>query len=469
MKIFNTLQKSKVEFEPINPPYVTFYTCGPTVYDYFHIGNGRTFIMTDVIRRYLLYKNYKVKFVMNLTDIDDKIIKKANEEKITAAEVAKKYSDEFFKDIKALKIMPADFYPKATEHMTEILEMISELEKKNNAYNIDGNVFFEVKTFNEYGKLSGKNLDELEVGLRVELNEDKKNPLDFALWKKAKKGEPYWESPWGKGRPGWHIECSAMSTKHLGKTIDIHAGGNDLIFPHHENEIAQSQCAHDAQFVKYWLHFGFLNIKEEKMSKSLGNFYTARDILSKYSAEAIRMLFCQTHYRGPLNFSFDLLEASEKGVAKIQNLYDTIFEMKTNSIENANQDFNFDKYYLMFTEAMDDDFNTPQAIAVIFDFVRDFNKLISESKIISSKLLSSAEKFLNDTAVEVLGIIKLNNDSNKGDSDLTEKLISLLLDVRLKLKLEKNFALADAIRNKLSEFGVVVKDTKEGSTFKITN
>lgn len=467
MKIYNTLLKSKVDFEPINPPKVTFYTCGPTVYDFFHIGNGRTFIMTDIIRRYLIYKNYDVKFVMNLTDIDDKIIKKANEENIPAAEVAKKYSEEFFKDIKALKIKPADYYPRATEHMSEILDMISELEKKNFAYNINGNVFFEVKAFNDYGKLSGKNLDELEIGARVELNDEKKNPLDFALWKKAKEGEPYWESPWGNGRPGWHIECSVMSTKHLGKTIDIHAGGNDLIFPHHENEIAQSECAHGTEFVKYWLHFGFLNIKEEKMSKSLGNFFTARDILTKYSAEAIRMLFCQTHYRGPLNFSFDLLDASAKGVAKIQNLYDNILEISVNAKNNLNQHFDFDKYYSSFNEAMDDDFNTPQAVAIIFDFVRDFNKFLSEQSEISKTLLLSALKFLKDTAIDILGIIDDISSSSSDDELLFEKIISILLDVRIRLKQEKNYALADEIRNRLNEIGVVIKDTKEGSTYKI--
>jgi len=467
MKIYNTLLKEKVEFEPINPPFVTFYTCGPTVYDFFHIGNGRTFVMTDVIRRYLIYKNYKVKFVMNLTDIDDKIIRKANDEKISPAEVAEKYSNEFFKDIKALKVKPADFYPKATQHMQEIMQMISTLESKNKAYNVDGNVFFEVKSFSDYGKLSGKNIDELEVGARVELNEDKKDPLDFALWKKAKDGEPFWESPWGKGRPGWHIECSAMSTKHLGNTIDIHAGGNDLIFPHHENEIAQSECANDSTFVKYWLHFGFLNIKEEKMSKSLGNFYTARDILSKYSAEAVRMLFCQTHYRGPLNFSFDLLEASEKGVAKIQNLFELISEKQKYAVDSVSDEFNFDKYYSKFDEAMDDDFNTPQAVAVIFDFVKDFNKFISDSNELSMNTILSAKKFLSDTALDVFGIIDEKKDFVSSDMSFTKSLIELLIEMRLKLKQEKNYKMADEIRNRLTELGVTIKDTKEGTEFKI--
>lgn len=468
MKIYNTLTNQKEEFKPINPPQVTFYACGPTVYDFFHIGNGRTFVMTDVIRRYLIYKGYKVKFAMNLTDIDDKIIKKANSEGIPASEVAKKYSEEFFKDIDKLKIRRADIYPKATDHIKEILQMISTLESKGNAYNINGNVFFEVSKFKDYGKLSGKNLEELEIGARVELNESKKNPLDFALWKSAKVGEPYWESPWGKGRPGWHIECSAMSTKHLGETIDIHAGGNDLIFPHHENEIAQSECSHGKKFVNYWIHFGFLNIKDEKMSKSLGNFYTAREILSKYSAESVRMLFCQTHYRGPLNFSFELLEASEKGLIKLKNLADLIIQNKSsNNLLLGKSDFNFDDYYKRFEEAMDDDFNTPQAIAVIFDFIRDYNKFIIEHSALTKDFWEDGYEFLYKTAYDVLGIIDLQEKSDSEKGQFVSKLIELLLDIRIKLKSEKNYKLSDEIRNRLNELGITIKDTKDGSTYKI--
>ncbi len=275
LKLYNTLTKKVEEFIPIDPNEVRIYMCGPTVYDYFHIGNARSFVMADMVRRYLEYKGYKVKFVMNLTDVDDKIIKKANEENRKPSDVTTDYINAFFADITKLKIKKANVYPKATEHMGEIIDLIKQLEDKKFAYNKDGNVFYDVKHFSEYGKLSGKNIEDLESGARIEINEEKSNPLDFALWKKAKDGEPYWESPWGKGRPGWHIECSAMSCKHLGETFDIHAGGNDLIFPHHENEIAQSEAATGKPFVKYWLHFGFLNINEEKMSKSLGNFFTA--------------------------------------------------------------------------------------------------------------------------------------------------------------------------------------------------
>ena len=320
LSIYNTLTRKKEEFVPINPHEVKMYVCGPTVYDYFHIGNARSFIMADILRRYLEYKGYNVKYIMNLTDIDDRIIKKSIEEKIDAKLVAEKYTKAFFEDIEKLKVRRADVYPKATEHVHEIVNFIEQLEQNGFAYNVDGNVFYDVSKFKEYGKLSGKKLDELESGARVDVNEEKKNPLDFALWKKAKEGEPFWESPWGNGRPGWHIECSAMSCKHLGETFDIHAGGNDLIFPHHENEIAQSEAANRKKFVNYWIHFGFLNINNEKMSKSLGNFFTARDVLKLYSAESIRLLFGQTHYRGPLEFSDELLDSAKKGLEKFENL-----------------------------------------------------------------------------------------------------------------------------------------------------
>ncbi len=376
LKLYNTLTKQVEEFIPLNPPNVGMYICGPTVYDYFHIGNARTFIMADIIRRYLEYKGYNVKFIMNLTDIDDKIIKKSIEEKIPASEVAKKYSNAFFEDIKRLKIKPATFYPKATDNIDEILRMIKALVDSDTAYNVDGNVFYNVSSFKSYGKLSGKMIDELEAGARVEVMEEKQNPLDFALWKKSKEGEPFWQSEWGNGRPGWHIECSAMSCKHLGETFDIHAGGNDLIFPHHENEIAQSEAANKKTFVKYWMHFGFLNINKEKMSKSLGNFFTAREVLEKYSAEAIRLFFAQAHYRGPVDFSSELLDASEKGLEKFKNLQIAIDSaLKKNKTGGLNPDFNFNAFEKRFSEAMDEDFNSPQAVAVIFDFVKEVNRV----------------------------------------------------------------------------------------------
>ncbi len=466
LKLYNTLTKQVEEFIPLNPPNVGMYICGPTVYDYFHIGNARTFIMADIIRRYLEYKGYNVKFIMNLTDIDDKIIKKSIEEKIPASEVAKKYSNAFFEDIKRLKIKPATFYPKATDNIDEILRMIKALVDSDTAYNVDGNVFYNVSSFKSYGKLSGKMIDELEAGARVEVMEEKQNPLDFALWKKSKEGEPFWKSEWGNGRPGWHIECSAMSCKHLGETFDIHAGGNDLIFPHHENEIAQSEAANKKTFVKYWMHFGFLNINKEKMSKSLGNFFTAREVLEKYSAEAIRLFFAQAHYRGPVDFSSELLDASEKGLEKFKNLQIAIDSaLKKNKTGGLNPDFNFNAFEKRFSEAMDEDFNSPQAVAVIFDFVKEVNRVIAEKENLSNIFYLSVKEFLEKTAQDVLGIMSFEERELKQDSQLENELIKLLIEIRLKAKLEKNFQLADEIRKKLELLGITLKDTKEGTDF----
>jgi len=466
MLIYNTLTKKKEEFKPINPPDVSMYVCGPTIYDYFHIGNGRTFMMADVIRRYLIYKGYNVKYVMNLTDVDDKIINKANEEGVDTKEITDKYEQAFFNDIEKLKIKRADVYPKATEHIKEIEDIISKLEEKQIAYNVNGNVFYDVMRFNGYGKLSGKNIDDLESGARVEVNEEKKNPLDFALWKKAKEGEPAWESPWGEGRPGWHIECSAMSMKHLGETIDIHAGGSDLIFPHHENEIAQSEAASGHDFVKYWLHFGFLNINKEKMSKSLGNFFTTRDILSKYPAEAVRLLFVQSHYASPLNFSKELLDAAQKGAEKIANVGRIIIEgIKQNNSSGNQPQFDFGKYEKSFTDAMDDNFNTPQATSVIFDFIHDINKVISENENINSQFFVDAKKFLQSTADDVLGIVDFSElENEKVDED--DAWILEQIELRAKAKAEKNYQLADEIRNSLAEKGIILEDSKTGTTYK---
>ncbi len=463
MLIYNTFSKTKEEFIPINPPEVKFYVCGPTVYDYFHIGNARSFIMSDVIRRYLEYKGYLVNFVMNITDIDDKIINKSIETKRSTEEIANFYIEAFYEDIKKLRIKAATKNPRATESINDIIEMIKILEKKGYAYVIDGNVYYDITKFKDYGKLSGKNIDELEVGARIEVNESKRNPLDFVLWKKAKEGEPYWDSPWGKGRPGWHIECSTMSCTHLGKSIDIHAGGNDLIFPHHENEIAQSEAAHDQKFVKYWVHFGFLNIHNEKMSKSLGNFFTTREILSKYSPEAIRLFFSQTHYRGPLNFSEELLEASEKGVEKIINLAEKIeLELQKRNNEGIIPQFDFSEYYNQFEKVMDDDFNTPQATAVIFEFVKNVNKIISENERINTEFYKQVKKFLKETAENVLGIIHFEALSKKTELEsIDDKLIELLLNVRLSLKKEKNFALADFIREEFFRIVKKVQHIKE--------
>ena len=466
LKVYNTLSKKVEEFNPINPPNVGMYICGPTVYDYFHIGNARTFIMSDIVRKYLEYKGYKVNYIMNLTDIDDRIIKKSIEEKIPASEVAKKYSDAFFEDISRLRIKSANTYPKATENIDEIIAMIKNLIDNGFAYNVDGNIFYNVSSFNDYGKLSGKNIEELESGARVEIMEEKQNPLDFALWKKAKEGEPFWESEWGKGRPGWHIECSAMSCKHLGNTFDIHAGGNDLIFPHHENEIAQSEAANKQPFVKYWLHLGFLNINKEKMSKSLGNFFTARDVLDKYSAEAIRLFFSQAHYRGPVEFTDDLLDSAEKGLEKLKNIKSTIEStIQKNNTGGINPEFDIKSFEKRFTEALDDDFNTPKAVAVIFDFIKEVNRTLAEYENVNLNFYIDVKNFLNDTASNVLGIISFEEKEMKQDSLLENDLIKILIEIRLKAKKEKNFQLADDIRKKLDTLGITLKDTKEGTDF----
>ena len=467
MQLYNTITRKKEEFRPLNPPKVTMYMCGPTVYDYFHIGNARSFIMSDILRRYLQFKGYQVKFVMNLTDIEDRIIKKSIDANKSADEIAGLYSDAFFEDIKKLRVREADLYPKATLHVQEMIELIKDLEKNGSAYNVDGDVFYDVKKFSGYGKLSGKKLDELEAGARVDVNEIKHNPLDFALWKKAKPGEPSWDSPWGKGRPGWHIECSAMSTKHLGETIDIHAGGNDLIFPHHENEIAQSEGVFKKQFVQYWIHFGFLNIQNEKMSKSLGNFFTARDVLARHSAESVRLFFSQTHYGGPLNFSDELLTSAQKGVDKIINLAERIEQLLLLDNENGNvPSFNIQNFLTEFEKVMDDDLNTPQAVAVIFDFVRSANKIIDENEKLSKKSLIEMKSFLKKTAEEVLGIVHFDELKKNNQPSLEEDLLKLLVDLRETLKLEKNYKLSDEIRNRLNSLGIILADSKTGATIK---
>jgi len=463
LTIYNTLTRKKEEFRPIEKGKVSMYVCGPTVYNFFHIGNGRSFIMSDIIRRYLVYKGFNVKYVMNITDVDDRIINQSIAEKKTAKEVAEEYTTAFFEDLKKLGIKYADVHPKATEHMQEIIDVIKKLVDKSYAYNVNGNVFYDVSKFSSYGKLSGKKLDELEAGARIDINEEKKNPLDFALWKKAKTGEPYWESPWGKGRPGWHIECSAMSCKHLGETFDIHAGGNDLIFPHHENEIAQSEAATDKKFVNYWIHFGFLNINDEKMSKSLGNFFTARDIVKQFSAETIRLFFSQTHYAGPLNFSEELLLSAQKGQEKIRNLYEKLKSFK--EFGNSAEDFETESYRQRFEEAMDDDFNTPQATAVIFDFVNYANSYLANNPVPAKQFYEEALRFLNSTAVDVLGIINPGEETVKY-SDIENELIEFLIQLRLDAKKEKNFALSDKIRDGLNKLGIILQDSKDKTTYK---
>ena len=469
IKIYNTLTKEKEELVPIEPGKISMYMCGPTVYDYFHIGNARPFILFDIFRRYLKYRGFDVKFVTNLTDVDDKIIKKANEEHVSTDVVAGKYSTAFFQDTERLAIQKADAYPKATENISIIIELIKKLVKNNVAYPVNGDVFYSVTKFPGYGKLSGKNIDELESGARVEVDPRKKDPLDFALWKAAKPGEPYWDSPWGKGRPGWHIECSAMSMKHLGESFDIHAGGVDLVFPHHENEIAQSEGATGKPFVKYWMHNGFLNIEGEKMSKSLGNFFTAREIMEKYHPAVIRMFFLLKHYRSPINFSEErILEAQnalDRIITTLENIDLALAENKAaNKIESPTLSQSIEDLKQEFVNEMDDDFNTAGAMSKIFDLVKEANLILSNTQIPQDDLISlvkikgAIQEF--DSFLGILYFKETMESSIKEDA-----LMNILIDLRSKLRTEKLWKLADYVRDELDKVGIELKDHPTKTTW----
>jgi len=464
----NTLTKRKDPFKPIESGKVRMYVCGPTVYNYFHIGNARPFIIFDIARRYLEYRGYSVKYIQNFTDIDDKIIKRAHEEGKSWKEIAEKYIEAYFEDADALKIKRASFYPRATEHIKEMIEIISRLIEKGHAYIVDGDVYYDVLSFPEYGKLSGKSINELEAGARVEPDPKKKNPLDFALWKRAKEGEPYWESPWGKGRPGWHIECSAMSMKHLGETIDIHAGGEDLIFPHHENEIAQSEGATGKPFCNYWLHNGYLLINEEKMSKSLGNILTARELREKYPAEVLRMFMLSAHYRHPINFSDDTLKQAEGGQRRIQNAFLNLKEaLSASELVNpvSKEDFKFsgeiEEIKLKFEESMDDDLNTPEALASIFDLVKSINLYLGETTNPKRSILEKAINLLEGIN-DVFGIIKMDE---KLPLEVSE--IEKLIKERELARKERNWEKADSIRSFLLSKGIILEDTPAGTRWKL--
>ncbi|MCS7233444.1 MAG: cysteine--tRNA ligase [Synergistetes bacterium] len=464
----NTLTKRKEPFRTIESGKVRMYVCGPTVYNYFHIGNARPFIIFDIARRYMEYKGYVVKYVQNFTDIDDKIIKRAHEEGKTWKEIAEKYIEAYFEDADALKIKRASYYPKATEHIKEMIELVSKLIDKGHAYVTDGDVYYDVLSFPEYGKLSGKPISELEAGARIEPDPKKKNPLDFALWKRAKEGEPYWDSPWGKGRPGWHIECSAMSMKHLGETIDIHAGGEDLIFPHHENEIAQTEGVTGKPFCNFWLHNGYLLINEEKMSKSLGNILTARELREKYAPEVLRLFMLSAHYRHPINFSDETLKQAESGQKRIQN---AMFNLKDafNSSELLNpsskEDFKFseeiEKSKLRFEESMDDDLNTPEALASIFELVKSINTYLTEAINPKKGLLEKAIAFLNNVN-EIFGIIRTEE---KLPLEIIE--IERLIKEREEARKERNWEKADSIRKYLLSKGIILEDTPTGTRWKL--
>ena len=479
MKLYNTMTNKIEEFKTIEENKVKMYVCGPTVYNYIHLGNARPIVVFDTLARYFKYKGMEVDYVQNFTDVDDKIINKSIEEGISASEVSEKYIKCFFEDINRLNILESVKRPKVTENMTEIIEIIQKLIDNGFAYEKDGDVYFEVKKYKDYGKLSNQKIEELELGARIDVSEIKKNPMDFALWKKKKKeGEPFWESPWGQGRPGWHIECSAMAKKYLGDTFDIHGGGQDLVFPHHENEIAQSKCAYHGNFANYWLHNGFIQINGDKMSKSLGNFFLLREILEKFSGNVVRLFILSTHYRKPINFSFENMEDTKKAlqnIVKSMNKFEDIVEKYKNekTVEIKNLDFSqkIDEFDKKFEDAMDEDMNTPQALATIFDQIRETNKFISVNKDELSTIYAEIEKSyesLKRKIGNVFGIeIEMENSSKEEDGEnmeLTKKLIELLIKLRSEARSEKNFKLSDEIRDELKVLGVEIKDNRDGTT-----
>lgn len=470
IRIYNTLTRQKEEFKPLREGEVRMYVCGPTVYDYPHLGHARTYIAFDVIRRYFEHKGYTVLMVMNFTDIDDKIIKRANETGEDPKELAEKFLRIFLEDMKALKVKPADVYPRVTEHMDEIIDFVKKLQEKGYAYEGSDGVYFEVRKFKDYGKLSKIKLEDLVKGARVEPGEGKRNPEDFALWKKAKPGEPKWESPWGEGRPGWHIECSTMSSKYLGESFDIHGGGNDLIFPHHENEIAQSEACFGHEWVHYWMHTGFLMVNGEKMSKSLGNFVTVRELLKRYDPEVIRLFVLQRHYRSPLDYSEEGIEHAKNN---LERLYNTLENIRV-AMSKAEISFRWDEpefraYEAIrdarrkFYEAMDDDFNTAEALKAVFEASNAINRYLTEVERPKESILRKAWEFFKDVG-EVFGLFEDYFKEQKSGNE--EELINLLVEVRAQLRKERKFDLADKIRDELRKLGIQLEDTPQGTVWK---
>ena len=468
--VYNTLTRRKEPLVPMEPGRVGIYTCGPTVYNFFHIGNARVFVLFDVVRRYLQYRGYTVKYVQNLTDVDDKIIKQAKEEGIPASEVAEKYVRYYFEDADALGIRRADYHPRATDHIPEMVSLIERLLEKGFAYEVEGDVFFDISRFKGYGQLSHQNVDQLMEGVRIEVDTRLRHPLDFALWKSAKPGEPCWDSPWGKGRPGWHIECSVMSSKYLGDDFDIHCGGHDLIFPHHENEIAQSRAATGKGFAKVWLHNGYLNISGQKMSKSIGNITIVRELLKTTTVEVIRHFLLSAHYRRPLDFNESSLVDSEAALQRVHIALDKA-ERQARLLEKrgrkaASPEISLgslqSKLVTDFEEAMDDDFNTPKAMAAFFDVVRDLNKILDGPEAWRCKpdeLRSVVEEIRRLGAV--LGLFQQR--AARGDSELSEGLLDLLITLRAEARARKDYELADSIRTRLADLGIALEDTPDGT------
>ena len=459
MKVYNTLTRKKEELVPITQGEIKMYACGPTVYNYIHIGNARPLCIFDILRRYLEYRGYNVKFVQNFTDIDDKIIRRANEEHVDFSEISERYIKEFWTDADGLNVRHATINPKATENIDAIIQIISTLIEKGYAYEAQGDVYFSTEKFKDYGKLSHQPLEDLEAGARIMVGEVKREPMDFAVWKAAKPGEPAWDSPWGKGRPGWHIECSAMNWRYLGDTIDIHCGGQDLIFPHHENEIAQSECFTGKPFAHYWMHNGYINVDNVKMSKSLGNFFTVRDVAEKYGYEPIRYLLISAQYRSPINYSTDIIEQCISALNRLYTCRDSLdFELKNASDAEHDGDRaiidGFGKYREQFIDAMDDDLNTADAIAAIFELVRDINTNVVGKT--PSKALVEGAISVFDELTGVLGLV-YNRKTETLDSD-----IEALIEARTNARKEKNWAEADRIRDQLKEMGIVLEDTAQG-------
>lgn len=463
MKLYNTLTRKKEEFIPLEEGKVKMYVCGPTVYNYIHIGNARPFIMFDTLRRYLQYKGYDVTFVQNFTDVDDKIIKRGHEEGISPEEVANKYINEYFVDADGLGIKRADVHPRVTDNIQQIIDFVRDLEDKGYAYEVNGDVYFDTKKFEGYGKLSKQNQDELEAGARIEVNDQKRHPMDFVLWKSKKEGEPGWNSPWGEGRPGWHIECSVMSNRYLGETIDIHAGGQDLAFPHHENEIAQSEARSGKTFSNYWVHNGYININNEKMSKSKGNFFTVRDISKQYDLEIVRFFMLSAHYRNPVNFSDEMLNQAKAGLERLYNAKEklefTISNLSESSIKGEEKELvnELESYKTKFINSMEDDLNTADAVSAIFELSKFINTNVNETSSLEFAKMC-LDKF--NELTEVLNIV------NKKNYDILDKDIEDLIQKRADAKKNKDFKLADDIRQELLDKGIILEDTRQGTKWK---
>lgn len=465
MKIYNTMTRKKEEFIPLEEGKVKMYVCGPTVYNFIHLGNARPFTVFDTLRRYFEYRGYEVTYIQNFTDVDDKIIKRSHEEGISPEEVAEKYIKEYFIDCDGLGIKRATVHPQVTDNIENIIVFVQDLIDKGYAYEAGGDVLFRTRKFEEYGKLSHQNIEELELGARIDVDDKKEDPLDFVLWKAKKEGEPGWQSPWGEGRPGWHIECSVMSNRYLGNTIDIHAGGQDLQFPHHENEIAQSECRNGHTFARYWMHNGYINVDGEKMSKSLGNFFTVRDISEKYDLGLVRFFLLATQYRNPVNFSDTVLEQAKAGLERLTNARDNaefiLGNLDDSGLRDEEKDLaaGLDKYRDRFIEAMDDDLNTADAISVIFELAKFMNTNISDQ---------SSKEFVQlnlDIFNELTGVMNIANKSVEEDDSLSQKVEDLIAK-RAQAKKEKNFALADQIRDELAAMGIAIEDTRQGVKWK---